>query len=95
MKIVIGVLIGLVVGVLAAVFIINGTFSAKADESVSTETGEDLSALLPDIGKIYRQSLGSPFREVEDEIYDEDIANFYHKLMQDTGLDRIGLEDGE
>ena len=95
MKMVIGVLIGLVAGILATVVIVNGTFTAEADDAITTENSEDLSALLPDIGKIYRQSLGSPFREVEDEIYDEDIANYYHKLMQDTGLDQIGLEESQ
>jgi hypothetical protein len=95
MKMAIGVIIGIALGVLIAVVIINGTFSAKADDTVSTTNGDDLSALLPDIGNIYRQSLAAPFKEVEGEIYDQDISNFYHKLMQSTGLDTIGADSGQ
>jgi hypothetical protein len=93
-KMLFGLLIGVIVGVLAAVFIFNGTLTARAQEDTGVEKNliEELTGLLPDVGKIYRQCLGSPFRAVEKEIYDEDIANYYHKLMQDTGLDKIGLE---
>ncbi len=42
-----------------------------------------------DIGKIYRTSLATPFQQVEGEIYDEDIANYYDALMQKTGLNEI------
>jgi hypothetical protein len=93
MKMLIGLLIGLVGGVIATVLIIHGTVTVKAQEPTSSETViEDPSGMLPDVGKIYRQCLGSPFRQVEGEIHDPDIANYYHNLMQETGLDQIGQE---
>lgn len=42
--------------------------------------------LLPDIEKIYRESLQMPFQKAESKIYDEDIAEFYRDLMDATGL---------
>ena len=42
--------------------------------------------LLPDIERIYRESLTMPFVEAESKIYDEDIAEFYGKLLDNTGL---------
>ncbi len=99
MKMMIGLMIGLVFGVLATVLIVRGTSTARADDVTSQDvtttgnvTGGDLSTLLPDVGKIYRQSLGSPYRQVEKEIYDPDIAAYYHQLMQETGLDKIGQD---
>ena len=83
MKLVIGMLIGMVFGGLILGLISGGVSRAE-------DGGElDLSSLLPDIGHIYRTSLAAPFQQVETEIEDEDIANFYHRLMQDTGLTRV------
>ena len=48
--------------------------------------------LLPDIEKIYRESLTMPFVEAESKIYDEDIAEFYGKLLDNTGLRGTGNE---
>ncbi len=42
--------------------------------------------LLPDIEKIYRESLIMPFEKAESKIYDEDIAEFYRELLDSTGL---------
>jgi len=42
--------------------------------------------LLPDIEKIYRESLIAPFEKAESKIYDEDIAEFYGELLDRTGL---------
>jgi hypothetical protein len=42
--------------------------------------------LLPDIEKIYRESLIMPFEKAESKIYDEDIAEFYSELLDNTGL---------
>jgi hypothetical protein len=36
--------------------------------------------------------LGDPYRQVETEITDPDIAAYFHKYMDDTGLDKVGLE---
>ena len=42
--------------------------------------------LVPDIEKIYRESLTSPFIRAGANITDEDIAGYYHDLMNKTGL---------
>jgi hypothetical protein len=42
--------------------------------------------LLPDIEKIYRDSLIMPFQKAESKIYDKDIAKFYGELLDTTGL---------
>ena len=86
MKMLVGFLIGIIACLLILAFTGNAAFTARADEDLG------LSAMLPDIGKIYRSSLSAPFQQVEKEIYDEDIANFYRELMQETGLDAIGTQ---
>ena len=48
--------------------------------------------LLPDIEKIYRESLTMPFRKAESKIYDDDIAEFYQELLDNTVLSEP--EDG-
>lgn len=55
------------------------------DGTVSDNTSF-LADLLPDIEKIYRESLAAPFIRAESQIYDEDIAGFYRDLMNRTGL---------
>ncbi len=53
----------------------------------STDNSSDgLTRLLPDIEKIYRESLQMPFIKAESKIYDEDIAAYYRDLMDKTGL---------
>lgn len=79
MKMIIGFVIGVI---LSAVFLgMTGYSQAQSGES-------ELSDLLPDIGKIYREALYSPFEQVESEIQDEDIYNYYHHLVQNCGLNR-------
>ncbi len=46
-----------------------------------------VAALLPDMGKIYRAALASPLREAERGSQDEEIAEFYHRLIQKYELD--------
>jgi hypothetical protein len=41
---------------------------------------------IPDFEKIYRKSLIMPFEKAESKIYDKDIAEFYHELLDKTGL---------
>jgi hypothetical protein len=82
-------LAGMAVCLLIVVVVSNTVLVARADE---TPTQPDPASLMPDIGKIYRTSLGAPYRQVEKEIHDKDIANFYHQLMEETGLDKVGLE---
>lgn len=53
-------------------------------ESENVTTG--LLDLIPDIEKIYRESLTMPFAKAESKIYDPDIAEFYGELLDATGL---------
>jgi hypothetical protein len=41
---------------------------------------------MPDIEKIYRESLTMPFIKAGSKIYDEDIAEFYNDLINNTVL---------
>lgn len=45
-----------------------------------------LTDMLPDIEKIYHESLTLPFQKAEAKIYDDDIREYYHDLMNATGL---------
>jgi hypothetical protein len=57
------------------------------DTSGTSENATNgLSKLLPDIEKIYRESLQMPFIKAESKIYDKDIAEYYRALMDKTGL---------
>ncbi len=75
----IGVVIGglLLVGLLLPISTLAGS-----GESSPTE-------LVSNVGDIYREALVAPFQEVEQEIQDEKIARFYHRLLQRTGLDKL------
>ena len=42
--------------------------------------------MLPDIQKIYRESLLMPFQKAKLKIYDKDIADYYQSLLDATGL---------
>ena len=60
---------------------------AATDDPGSTENSTNsLAKLLPDIEKIYQESLTMPFKQAEKKIYDKDIAEFYRALMDKTGL---------
>ena len=62
---------------------------AMADESnssASDNTTGFLTHLMPDFDKIYRDSLSEPFIKAESKIHDEDIRDYYHGLMEKTGL---------
>jgi hypothetical protein len=88
MKMVVFFLAGMVTSLLI-VFAIWHTGTSVNAEGASTEDSSntaEITALLPDIGKIYHACLTDPFIQVETEIHDPDIARYYHKLMQDTGL---------
>jgi hypothetical protein len=54
--------------------------------SGSDNTTNGLLKLLPDIEKIYHDSLTMPFIKAESKIYDKDIAEYYRALMDKTGL---------
>ncbi len=61
-----------------------------ADESGSGTVSDNntgfLADLLPDFEKIYKDSLAEPFIKAESKIQDPDIADYYHGLMDKTGL---------
>jgi hypothetical protein len=56
--------------------------SGSATENVTS----GLLKLIPDIEKIYQESLTLPYKQAESKIYDKDIAEFYRELMNRTGL---------
>ena len=55
--------------------------------------GMDVAGLMPDVKKIYNNALGGPYRQVETEITDPDIARYFRSYMDATGLDKVGLEN--
>ncbi|MFC1945788.1 hypothetical protein ACFLW1_01160 [Chloroflexota bacterium] len=87
MKITVGFFIGVIfcgmalLGLQAALPIF-----AQEPTDNSTSDNFSLAELLPDIEQIYQDALMTPFIEAEAKIYDEDIAEFYHKLMEKTNL---------
>ncbi len=85
--------LGFVIGLVVAGLLLLGSvlpLRAKAEEE------PDLAALLPDFQKIYREALLTPLQEVESEIQDEQIAQFYHGLLEKCGLAQPlkDVEDG-
>jgi len=64
-------------------------FGVKSALPIRAETdnlSQSMVELLPDIEKIYRESLTTPFRKAESKIYDEDIAQFYQELLDNSVL---------
>jgi hypothetical protein len=60
---------------------------------VSTSSDSiDVNSLLPDVKKGYNVALGAPYRQVESEITDPDIAGYFRAYMDATGLDKAGLD---
>ena len=72
------------------IFTVRMVLPAQADSNemgaVSGNETNGLARLLPDIEKIYQDSLTMPFKMAEKKIYDEDIAAYYRALMDKTGL---------
>ncbi len=79
-------------GMVAAFLIVFGFMyfgsESRAQDTATENTSEtlDLTSLLPDVKGIYRTCLSEPFKQVETEIHDPDIARYYHGLMEKTGL---------
>ncbi len=87
MKTFFGFLLGLLVG---GVFLFGAQVAipSRADsDSLDISENTSLVQLLPDFKKFYRQALLMPLHEAEKEIYDEDIASFYHSLLERSSLD--------
>ena len=102
-----GMLIGLIVVLIifhstAPVSADSGSTTTSDESSTTTIAGDngsstsinsaDINSLMPDVKKIYNSCLGAPYRQVESEITDPDIANYFHTLMNETGLDKVGLD---
>lgn len=86
MKIVIGFMAGIFfAGML--MMVISFGLPALAGSSDNT-TGDDMSLtrLLPDIEKIYREALLTPFIKAKAKITDPDIADYYHNLLDKSGV---------
>ena len=62
---------------------------AQSDDSDNTSDNFSLVELLPDLEKIYREALTMPLQEAKKKIYDEDIAQYYDRLLERTGLDSV------
>ena len=93
MKMAISFIMGIVVcGLL--LFGVKSVLPIRADSDNLTEQSENLTQsfinFLPDIERIYRESLLLPFEKAESKIYDEDIAEFYRELLDNTGLRSSG-----
>ena len=89
MKMVISFICGAVICFLI-LYGVKPVLPAYAEETLPNDESDNVTqslvGLIPDIEKIYREALTSPFIQAESEIYDEDIAAFYRSLMEKTGL---------
>ena len=95
MKMIFGFFSGLVISGLLFVGMQTAIPIRAQSETLSAESdnlSQSLVSLLPDIQKIYREALTFPLQEAEKEIYDEDVAQFYHRLLERSGLN---ISDGE
>ncbi len=79
---------GMLIGAVLVALLLAGPLSPILTSAQSGDAG-----MLPDIKKIYREAVTSPLKEAGREIEDENIARFYHKLMQGTGLDTWGQDE--
>lgn len=90
MKLFIGFLCGLIATGLLVLAIQTALPIRAQSENLTAQSDnltQGLVELLPDVQKIYREALTSPLQEAGKGIYDEDIARFYHLLLQKTDLD--------
>ena len=71
--------------------IVTTTVAANGNFSTVSDTTIDTGALLPDVKAIDENALGAPYRQVEKEITDPDIAAYFQTLMAETGLDKAGV----
>jgi hypothetical protein len=75
-------------------FGVNTVLPIRAETDNLSELSENVTQsfvnLLPDIERIYREALTMPFRKAESKIYDEDIAEFYQELLDNSVLAESG-----
>ena len=69
------------------------TLPAESAVTASTDSEDTYTDIIPDVEGIYKSALGAPYRQVESEITDPDIAAYYRQYMEETGLDKVGLEE--
>jgi hypothetical protein len=66
---------------------------ANADSKGNSDNStRGLAGLLPDFEKIYQQALTLPFQKAESKISDPEIADYYHELINSTGLSGTQVE---
>jgi hypothetical protein len=70
------------------IFTVRLVIPTRADQIPEdpTDNSSGLSALIPDIEGIYRESLYMPFEKAASKIYDPDIAEYYSELLSRAGL---------
>jgi len=87
--------ISFIAGILVCCLILFGVkmvMPVRADVAGDTGAASDnattngLLNLLPDMQRIYRESLTMPFIKARSQIYDPDIAEFYQELLDKTVL---------
>ena len=85
----IALVVDMTVGGLFALGLLSPVAQAESGDSVQTQT-------LPDVDGICRSALVSPLQDVEQQIEDEEIAEFYHRLLQkyDLGDPQSGEQGG-
>ena len=88
MRIFLGAVIGVVLCLGFAWSVDHFSVGAQAAEEPAV-TEDSIVSLIPDIDGIYREALALPYQQVRSEIKDPDIAAFYDKLMERTGLDKV------
>ena len=84
----IGLVVEVIVGGLLLLMLLSPISQAQTGDSTDNTTSA-LMEFLPDIRKIYRAALVLPLQEVEQEIQDPEIAEFYHRLLQKYDLGEL------
>jgi len=87
-------IVGFFSGVIVCGLLLLGLISAipiqaQVDGSENTTDNFSLVELLPDLEKIYREALMSPLNDAKSKIYDEDVAQYYERLLERTDLNRV------
>lgn len=83
-------IIGLFVGMILMGALIWGPLSQT--QVVGKSAASSRPEVPADITEIYREALLSPLQKAGDEIQDDDIARFYHKLIKEYALDEASLD---
>ena len=74
--------LGFFIGVITVTTLLFGVQFFTPIFAQTEEETTGLTELVPDIDKIYREALITPLLEAEKTIWDEDIAEYYHLLLQ-------------